>query len=93
MPRYFFHVYDGSSSPDTDGTELPNIYTAQAVAIRTSGEILRDMGAKFWDGTAWRLEVADERGEILFVLRFSAEERPVLTDTLSDPGAPKGSVP
>jgi uncharacterized protein DUF6894 len=39
-----------------------------------SGEILRDMGAQFWDGTAWRMEVADERGRILFVLRFSAEE-------------------
>ena len=49
MPRYFFHVQDGSSSPDTDGTELPDIYTAQAQAIRTSGEILRDMGAKFWN--------------------------------------------
>ena len=88
MPRYFFHVYDGSSSPDTDGTELPDIYTAQAQAIRFSGELLRDMGAQFWDGTAWRLEVADERGEILFVLRFSAEERPTLTDKPPDPGAP-----
>ena len=88
MPRYFFHVYDGSSSPDMDGTELPDIYTAQAAATRTSGEILRDMGAKFWNGTEWRLEVADERGNILFVLRFSAEERPALTDTPPDPGGP-----
>lgn len=80
MPRYFFHVYDGYSSPDTDGTELPDIYAAQAAAIRTSGEILRDMGARFWDGTEWKLEVADERGRIFFVLRFSAEERPVLPE-------------
>ena len=88
MPRYFFHVYDGSSSLDQEGTELPDIYTAQAQAIRTSGEILRDMGAQFWDGTAWRLEVADARGEVLFVLRFSAEERPALTDMPPNPGAP-----
>ena len=39
------------------------------------GEILRDTGAKFWNGTDWRMEVADERGEVLFVLRFSAEEK------------------
>src|SRR4051794_5105035 len=58
MRRYFFHVYDGYSSPDLDGTELPDIYTAQAQAIRTSGEILRDMGAMFWNGTEWKLEVA-----------------------------------
>ena len=88
MPRYFFHVYDGYSSLDQEGTEFPDIYTAQAQAIRTSGEILRDMGAKFWDGTAWRLEVADARGQVLFVLHFSAEERPALTDPASDPGAP-----
>ena len=44
------------------------------------------MGAQFWDGTAWRLEVADERGEILFILRFSAEERPVLTHKPLDHG-------
>ena len=88
MPRYFFHVYDGYSSLDTDGTELPDIYTVQAEAIRTSGEILRDMGAQFWDGTEWRLEVADERGQILFILRFSAEERLALTDKPPDLGAP-----
>ena len=50
--------------------------------------ILRDMGAKFWDGTEWKLEVADERGDTLFVLRFSAEERLVVTDQPPDPGAP-----
>ena len=88
MPRYFFHVYDGSSSLDQEGTEFPDIYTAQAQAIRTSGEILRDMGAQFWDGTEWRLEVADARGQVLFVLRFSAEERPALIDPPPNPGVP-----
>ncbi len=53
-----------------------------------SGQILRDMGAKFWNGTEWRLEVADERGDTLFVLNFSAEERPALTDKPPDPSAP-----
>jgi hypothetical protein len=48
MPRYFFHGYHGYLSPDFDGTEFSDIYTALAQAIRTSGEILRDMGAKFW---------------------------------------------
>ncbi len=59
---------------------MPDIYAAQEQAIRTSGEILRDMGGKFWDGTDWKLEMADEHGQVLFVLRFSAEERPILTD-------------
>lgn len=75
MPRYFFNVIDGTSLRDGEGTELADIYTAQEQAICTSGEILRDMGARFWDGAAWELEVTDERGKVLFVLRLSAEER------------------
>jgi hypothetical protein len=74
MPRYFFHVYDGSSDRDEEGTELPDVYAAQNEAIRLSGELLREIGGKFWDGTVWSLEVTDEAGHILFILRFSAEE-------------------
>ena len=80
------------SSLDQDGTELPDIYTAQAQAIRFSGEILRAMGAKFWNGTAWRLEVADARGQILFVIRFSAEERPAGPVANSDVGRRMGGI-
>lgn len=76
MPRYFFHLHDGREQPDLVGTELADVYAAQATAIKYSGEILRDMGARFWDATEWRLEVADETGRVLFVLRFSAEETP-----------------
>ncbi|WP_407664573.1 DUF6894 family protein [Microvirga pudoricolor] len=87
MPRYFFHVTDGSSPRDSSGTELLDIYTAQAPAIRFSGEILREMGARFWNGMEWKLEVTDEQGRILFVLRFSAEERSDL------PASPENGKP
>jgi hypothetical protein len=86
VPRYFFHVTDGYSDRDDEGTQLPDIYAAQHEAVRTSGEILRDMGAKFWDGTEWKLEVTDEQGQILLTLRFSAEEHPALTAPSPDPG-------
>lgn len=75
MPRYFFHVRDGYSAPDDTGVDLPDIYAAQTEAIRFSGEVLSEMGARFWNSTEWVLEVSDETGQILFVLRFSAEER------------------
>ena len=88
MPRYFFHVTDSDSTPDTEGTELPDIYAAHHMAIRASGEILRDMGATFWNGTEWKLEVADEHGQSLFRLRFSAEERLPASDTTPHPSSP-----
>jgi hypothetical protein len=81
MPRYFFHVHDGSSTRDGEGTELPDIYAAQEQAILLSGELLREVGGKFWDGETWSLEVTDEAGRTLFILRFSAEERTDLDST------------
>lgn len=76
VPRYFFHVFDGVSSPDAEGTECADIYVAQSEALRMSGEIMRDLGTRFWDGSEWRLEVTDAAGRKLFVIRFSAEEMP-----------------
>ena len=75
MPRYFFNLQDGRSAPDQEGTELPDIETARAEAVRLSGEVLRDTGAKFWEHPDWRLDVLDESGRTLFTLRFLAEER------------------
>ena len=75
MPRYFFHLHDGVSVMDWEGTDLPDIYTAQSQAIRTTGEMLRDLGARVWEDGDWRLEVADDRGRVLFVLHFWVEER------------------
>ncbi len=74
MPLYFFDIHDGLFDPDPEGTELPDIYAAQAEAIRASGEMLRDLGAKFWNGTEWKMVVKDETSRPLFTLRFSATE-------------------
>ena len=74
MPRFFFHVRDGAEEPDSDGTELPDTCAARGQAIQMAGEILRDMGGKPWDGTEWGVTVANENGEVLFLLRFSVEE-------------------
>ena len=74
MPRYFFHVDDGFSTRDVDGTDLPDIFAAQGEAIRLSGELLREMEAKFWNGVEWSLTVTDENEGVLFILRFSADK-------------------
>jgi hypothetical protein len=76
LPRYFFQIFDGVSMPDLEGTECADIYVAQSEALRMSGEIMRDLGSRFWDGPEWRLEVTDADGRKLFVIRFSAEEMP-----------------
>jgi len=75
MPRDFFHIYDGKPDLDLED-EFADIYLAQSEAIRMSGEVMRDLGAKFWDGREWRLEVTDAEDRKLYIIHFSAEEVP-----------------
>jgi hypothetical protein len=84
MPRYFFHIHDGHSIRDLEGSELSDIYVAQAEAVRLSGALLRDLGAKFWDEKDWKLEVTDGLDQALFILTFSVEERSILINTEPD---------
>jgi hypothetical protein len=73
LPRYFFHVADGYLTIDKEGTELADMASAKREAIRTSGEILRENTHQL-SGTEWRMDVADEAGDPVFTLRFSATE-------------------
>jgi hypothetical protein len=59
MPRYFFHVVDGLETRDTVGTVLADVPEARAEAIVVSGEMVRDLGPRFWANGAWQLRVED----------------------------------
>jgi len=74
MPRYFFNVSHHSSEPDTDGSEFPDIYAAQAAAVRLCGEMIREIDGKFWEAPLWQLKVTNQAKRPLFTLTFSAEE-------------------
>ena len=67
MPRYFFHVQDsdGEVSRDCEGQELPGLESARAEAISANREML---GERLLHGGSLnhrKIEIADERGEIL----------------------------
>lgn len=79
VPRYFFNVRDGVYSPDEDGSDLPDIYSAQAEAIKLCGALIRELGAKFWDHGEWQLEVCDVDQTPLFTLTLAATEEALLT--------------
>ncbi len=73
MPRYFFHVYHERSDLDHEGEELPDKHAAWKEATVTAGDILRDLDGKLQPGREWRLEVADEFQNVLYVLHINAE--------------------
>ena len=73
MPRYFFHVIDGKEIIDNEGTMLAGVDEARAEAIVVSGEMLRDLGGKFWGHGQWQIRVTDEAGEKVCALTFAAD--------------------
>jgi hypothetical protein len=78
MPRYFFHVRDGTNFPDLQGTVLKDDHAAQVEAVRFSGDLLRSGAEKFWSGPEWSMRVADENDLTLFELMFTATCAPAM---------------
>lgn len=70
MPRFFFHVHDGASFPDEEGTELADWREAQFEAIRVSGAVIADNARTLKLGEDWMMEVTNEAGLVLFRLDF-----------------------
>ena len=73
MARYFFHYRDGAEHIDRDGVELPGAGAAKLLALSTSGEAIRDLGAKFWAHPEWQTWVTDESGATLCSFTFSLD--------------------
>lgn len=78
MPRFHFHVHDGCSTLDTEGTELPDPQAARLEAIRIAGDILKHDAHRIALGEDWRIEVTDDTGLILFQMTFLVIESPAM---------------
>jgi hypothetical protein len=74
MPRFFFHVRDGSDFPDLQGTVLEDLVAARREAVRFSGALLNDKPDIFWQSGEWTMRVTDEADLTLFQLTFFATE-------------------
>jgi hypothetical protein len=71
MPRFYFNV--GLESPDRVGVVLPDRHSVRGEAIRSAGEMLRDLGGLL-DGPEWSMTVNNEIGEFVLKLSFSVIE-------------------
>ena len=74
MPRFFFNIYDSEVRPDPEGVELADGDAAWAEAVRSCGEMLKDIDGEFPADDEWRMEVADDSGKVIFLLTFRAED-------------------
>jgi hypothetical protein len=80
MPRYYFHVIDGRSIIDNEGSELAGLRQARVEAIQLAGAILRDEGDTFWKGEQWHMNVTDASGRSVLKLHFSADDQGIAPD-------------
>jgi hypothetical protein len=74
MPRYFFHVTHEGTNTDHEGEELPDEHAAWKEATVTAGQILQSIDGKLKPGREWRMEVADEFQNTLFVLHINVRK-------------------
>jgi hypothetical protein len=73
MPRYSFHVDDGSS-PDDDGVEVADIAVAKCEAVKLAGQLVCEAAGEFWGKKDFGVTVANAAGLTLFSLRFVGSE-------------------
>jgi hypothetical protein len=75
MPRYFFDYRDGDHlAADSEGTELPDLTSAQAEAVATLAELARDALPGFREKRLAIL-VRDESGRDRLELNLRFEVR------------------
>jgi hypothetical protein len=76
MTRYFFHIQDGVRYEDETGTELPDLTAVRKRALKVCGDMLASgTHPDLWNGHEWRMIVADDAGQEVLVLCFSAQQR------------------
>jgi len=72
MPRYFFHIEHQRTEIDQIGEELPDKHAAWKEATVMAGQILQGLDGKLTPERDWRMEVADEFQNTLYVLQIHA---------------------
>jgi hypothetical protein len=64
MPRYFFHLSDGTDEVDAQGNELEDDASALREAIRFGGSLLSDDPEMLIRDNGIRINVTGERGDL-----------------------------
>lgn len=70
MPRFFFHVRDGETFPDEEGTELADLATVRLSAVQSFAQTMIDNVDELWSSGALSMRVTDGAGATLATLEL-----------------------
>ena len=70
MQRYFFHLYDDMTVLDEEGAELPSVQAARERAFADARQMACAEVLEGHLNLRHRIDVVDERGEVLFTVQF-----------------------
>jgi len=73
MTRFTFNLRSGDGGLEIEEVDLPDAGAARREAIHACGDFLREMDATFEPRNAWEMEVTDDHGKRICVMRFSSE--------------------
>lgn len=68
MPRYFFHLCDGTEEIDEQGHELPDDEAARLEAVRYGGGLIQDDPALLLTDQNLRINVTDAARKLRFAI-------------------------
>lgn len=72
MARYYFHVYNGEGvTRDDEGVEFEEQMAAQGMAVDSIRSIVAEEARGGVIDLTGHIDVADQRGDILFTAEFS----------------------
>jgi hypothetical protein len=74
MPRYFFDIHHDTTHIDEQGEELADQHAAWKEATVMAGQTLQSLDGTLKPGHDWKMEVADEFRNTLFVLHIAASK-------------------
>jgi hypothetical protein len=70
MPRYFFNLVGSETVTDIEGSELASLDEARVEAIQDARAIMSEAILAGHDVSERRVEICDEAGTLLAVVRF-----------------------
>jgi hypothetical protein len=68
MRLYFHLVSDFAEVPDTDGVEVRDTSDLRPQILKALEEIRKEKPHLLEEGRGWRVNVADDSGQVLFLL-------------------------